>query len=355
MSAKKVYMAIDAHARHCTLGCMSARGEFQRSWTFNTGERELIRHVEGVDAGTKVLAIEEGPLTYWIAQTIRPYVKDVVIADPKKNPAISRNAQKGDKVDVRQLCRLLRLGELSRVYHPEDDDRAVFKAAVQQYIEFRKQESMLKHKIKAKFRGWGVQHIEGAHVYNPKKREEFLKCIGKDAVRHQLTRLYITLDTALEMQALALKECLQLGKGYPEIEQFKKIPGVGKIGALVYDAYIQTPERFTRKSQLHRYCKLGVVDRTSDGKPLGYKRLDRAGNSELKAMSYRAYLCAMRIQSPNEVRAFYEKSLRRSGSATHARLNTQRKILSVMHGVWRKGEEYNSEMFLGPDKITSGA
>lgn len=349
MSAKKVYMAIDAHARHCTLGCMSARGEFQRSWTFNTSERELIRHVAGVEAGIKLLAIEEGPLTFWIAQTIKPYVTDVLISDPKKNPAISQNAMKRDKVDVRQLCRLLRLGELSRVYHPEDDDRAVFKAAVQQYIDFRNQQSMLKHKIKAKFRGWGVQNIEGACVYNPKKRQEFLKDISKDAVRHQLTRLYMTLDMALQMQALALKECLYLASPYPEIQQFKKIPGVGDIGALVYDAYIQTPKRFTRKSQLHRYCKLGVVDRTSDGKPLGYKRLDKAGNSELKAMSYRAYLCAMRVQRPNEVREFYEKSLRCSKSATNARLNTQRKILSVMHGVWRKGEEYNCDMFLGPE------
>ena len=131
MSAKKVYMGIDAHARHCTLGCMSARGEFQRSWTFNTSERELIRHVAGVEAGAMLLAIEEGSLTYWIAQTIRPYVTDVLICDPKKNPAISQNAKKGHKVDVRKLCRLLRLGELSRVYHPEDDNRAVFRAAVQ--------------------------------------------------------------------------------------------------------------------------------------------------------------------------------------------------------------------------------
>ena len=101
MSSKKVYMAIDAHARNCVLGSMSARGEFQRSWTFKTSEKELIRHVADVDAGKKLLAIEEGALTYWIAQTIRPYVTDVVIADPKKNPSISRNAMKNDKVDER--------------------------------------------------------------------------------------------------------------------------------------------------------------------------------------------------------------------------------------------------------------
>lgn len=182
MSRKKVYMAIDAHARNCTLGCMSAGGEFQRSWTFKTSEKELVRHIEGVEAGRKLLAIEEGPLTYWIAQTVRPHVTDVLIADPKKNPSISQNALKGDKVDVRQLCRLERLGELNRVYHPEEDERAVFKAAVQQYLDFRNQEVRLKHKLKAKFRGWGVHDVEGAHVYNPKKRDVFLGQVKQAAV-----------------------------------------------------------------------------------------------------------------------------------------------------------------------------
>lgn len=342
-------MSIDAHARNCVLGAMSARGEFQRSWRFKTSEKELIRHVEGVEGGTKLLAIEEGPLTYWIAQTLRPYVTDLLIADPKKNPSISRNAMKNDKVDVRQLCRLLRLGELSRVYHPEDDERAVFKAAVQQYLDFRNQEMTLKNKLKAKFRGWGIHGIEGVHVYNPKKRDSFLCLVKQAPVRHQLARLYETLDMALRMQKLSLEECLRLARAYPEITEFKKIPGVGDVGALIFDAYIQTPHRFTTKSRLYRYCQLAITDRSSDGKPLGFKRLDREGNSELKSMSYRAYLCAMRVRRENEVRTFFERSKLITGNPMRARLNTQRKIISVMHGVWRKGEEYNAQMFLGSD------
>lgn len=349
MSKKKVYMAIDAHARHCVQGCMNARGEFQRTWTFKTGERELISHVKEVDAGIKILAIEEGTLTYWIAQTIRSYVTDLFIADPKQNPSISKNAMKGDKVDVRQLCRLLRLGELHRVYHPVDDERAIFKATVQQYIDFRNQESNLKRKLKSKFRGWGVQDIDGTRIYNVKKRDSFLCQIKQDAVRNQIKRLFVMLDVALKMQKLTLKEALCLAKKYPEIQEFKKIPGVGDIGSLVFDAYIQTPARFTYKSPLFRYCQLAVTDRSSDNKPLGFKRLDRAGNSELKAMSYRSYNAAMRIKRENEVRTFYEKSLQITRNPVRARLNTQRKIISVMHGIWRKGEKYNPKLFSGSD------
>jgi len=119
---------------------------------------------------------------------------------------------------------------------------------------------------------------------------------------------------------------------------------------MIFDAYIQTPHRFTRKSALWRYCQLGVSDRTSDGKPLGYKHLDKAGNSELKAMSYRAFLAALRSRCENEVRQFFEKSLSRTHSSTNARLNTQRKIISVLHGIWRKEAEYDAKLFLGSEQ-----
>jgi transposase len=349
MSKKTVYLTIDAHARHCVMGVMNSRGDFLYSRRFNTCETELIKHVEDIGASRKILAIEEGPLAFWIAQTLKPYVDEIVISDPRETPLISRNAMKRDKLDVRNLCRLLRLGELKQVYHPEEDHRAIFKAAVQQYIDFRNQETALKQKIKAKYRCWGVPDVEGTCVYNTEKKHEYLKKVKSLVVRHQLERLYGLLSSALEMQDSSLREAKRLSRKYPEIREFLKMPGVGIIGSLIYDAYIQTPHRFPRKQQLWRYCKLAVTDRSSDGKPLAYKRLDKAGNSELKAMSYRAFLTAMRKKDDNEIRRFYEASLQRTRNHTRARLNTQRKILSVLHGIWRRKEVYKPELFLGSE------
>jgi transposase len=343
---RKVYLAIDAHARHSVLGCMDARGNYERSWRFRTCESELIRHVEGVGEAKKLLAIEEGPLAFWMAQTLSPYVAELVIADPHENALISRRANKSDKVDVRSLCRLLRLGELKHVYHPTEDERAIFKAAVQQYLAVRDQAVMLQNQIKAKYRAWGVLDVVGTdRVYSEEGRKEFLAQIKVRPVRNQVSRLYVLLDTTRRVQKLALEEAIRLGRKYPEIAEFRKIPGIAHVNALVFDAYIQTPDRFTRKSALYRYCRLGVTDRSSDNKPLGYKRLDKAGNSELKVMSYRAFVAAMHARRPNEVHSYYERSVRDSRDRTCARLNTQRKIISVMHGVWRKGEAYRPELF----------
>jgi transposase len=347
MSKRKVYLSIDAHARHCVLGVMSCCGTFLYSSRFATCEKELIKNIKAVDAGKKILAIEEGPLAFWIAQTLKPHVDEVIVSDPRHTPLISRNAMKRDKLDVINLCRLLRLGELKQVYHPEEDHRAIFKAAVQQYLDFRNQQTIIKQKIKAKFRGWGVPDVEGVSVYNPEKKDRYLLKVKAGSIRTQLEHLYGLLSTTRELQASALKEARRLGGKYPEMQQFMKLPGVGVIGALTFDAYIQTPDRFTRKQHLWRYCKLAVTDRSSDGKPLSHKRLDKAGNGELKAMSYRAFLSALRRKDENEVRQFYDKSLHRTHNQTRARLNTQRKILSVLHGVWRRREVYRPELFVG--------
>ena len=346
---KIAYLGMDVHAGHCVLGQMDFNGNFIGNKTFLTSEQNIIEALKAVKAREKFLAMEEGTLAYWVAQVAKPYVTEVISSDPKENALIFRSPNKKDQVDTKKLCRLLRLGELKRVYQPENDDRAVFKAAVQHYIDFRDQQISLKNKIKAMYRHWGVIDVAGEAVYGMKKRHDYMKRVKHVCIQNQLHRLYHLMDETESMQKNALKAMKQLGRKYPEIEQFKRIPGIGDILAHIFDAFIQTPERFEKRSQLWRYCRLGVTDRSSDGKPLGYKRLDRSGVSELKSIAYQAWLSAMR--GDNEVKRFYSESLRRTLSRVHARLNTERKILAVMYGIWKRGEAYSPQRFLDSSQI----
>jgi len=54
------------------------------------------------------------------------------------------------------------------------------------------------------------------------------------------------------------------------------------MGAHVFSAIIEQPGRFANKHKLWKYSQLSITDRSSDNKPLGYQRLDRRGNQELK-------------------------------------------------------------------------
>ena len=341
---KIAYLGMDVHAKHCVLGDMDFKGNFKGTQTFPTSEKNIIKALKEVKAKNKYLTFEEGNLAYWAGQVAVPYVAEVIPCDPKENALIYRGSKKSDKVDTRKLCRLLRLGELKRVYHPENDDRAIFKAAVLHYMDLRDQQTALKHKIKAMYRHWGVIDIAGQQIYSLTKRDNYLTQVKHLSIRNQLNRLYSVMDETESMEENALKAMKQLGRKYPEIKQFKEIPGIGDIGAHTFNAIIQTPHRFANKSKLWRYCRLGITDRSSDGKPLGFKRLDRSGVSELKALSYRAWMSAM--SGDNEVKQFYINSLQRTFSRVHARLNTQRKIIAVMYGMWKRGEAYKPELFL---------
>jgi len=343
---KVAYLAMDVHARNCVLGDMDGNGKFRGNRSFITCENNIIKALKAIKARRKHLIMEAGPLSNWAAQVASDHVTRVIICDPRENALIYKSSKKRDKVDTKKMCRLLRLGEFKEVYRPENDQRAIFKAAVQHYLDLRDQLIALKNKIKAMYRQWGVIDVFTDSVYSTSGRDKFLNQLNQRPIYLQLKRLYDLMDHTAAIKQAAQKSMTSLARNYLEIKEFKKIPGMGTIGAHTFDAYIQTPHRFAKRSRLWRYCRLGVTDCTSDGKPLGYKRLDKSGINELKALSYRAFLSA--IKGDNEVKRFYLNSLQRTHDRKHARLNTQRKILSVMLSIWKKGKPYRSELFLDP-------
>lgn len=343
---KIAYLSMDVHARNCVLGDMDGNGKFRGNRSFNTCEDNIINTLKAVKAQKKYLVMEAGPLSNWAAQVANDHVTEAIICDPRENALIYKSSNKRDKVDTKKLCRLLRLGEYKAVYRPENDQRAIFKAAVQHYLDLRDQLIALKHKIKATYRQWGLINVFTDSVYSDSGRASFLNQLQHHPIKLQLKRLYDLMDLTAATKQAAEKSMIALGRNYPEINEFKKMAGMGPIGAHTFDAYIQTPHRFAKRSRLWKYCRLGVVDCTSDGKPLGYKRLDKSGVGELKALSYRAFLSA--IKGDNEVKRFYLNSLQRTYNRKHARLNTQRKILSVMLCIWKKGVPYRPELFLDP-------
>jgi transposase len=335
---------MDLHAKNFTLGDMGDDGSFRGNIEFSTSEKNIIHAIKSIKAKEKYLAIEAGTLTYWAAQVASPLVTQVIVCDPRENALIYKSPYKKDKVDTRKLCKLLRLNELHHVYQPENDDRAIFKAAAQHYIDLRNQLTRIKLKIKAMYRHWGIFDLFNDAVYSNSGRNEYLVQVKHFPVREQLLRLYCLMDQIGAMHKSSLKSMKQLGRKYPEIRQFVKIPGIADINAHIFDAFIQTPDRFAKRSQLWKYCRLSIADRSSDGKQLGFKRIDKSGIGELKAISYRAFIAAMK--GDNEVKRFYLASLQRTYNRKHARLNTQRKILAVMYSIWKKGAAYKPELFI---------
>jgi transposase len=338
------WLGLDVHARFSVLTHLDESGQPKGCWRFVTSGKNLIDHLKAIPAGDKRLAVEECGLGRWVAQVARPHVQAVLVCDPRHNRLISQSHRKCDEQDALHLAQLYRLGSLKAVWQPTEDDRAVFKCAVQAYLDAVQRQTSLKLQLKAHYRQWGLIPT-GQDVYHRQKREVWLVQLTQPGLRPQLEILYFALDSALEAEKRARRHMLHLGQAYPEISRLRTVPGVGAIGAHIFVAYIQTPSRFATPKQLFRYCRLGIRERTSDGKPLAWQSLDRSGHGVLKSISHRAVLSALKARR-GAVYQSYQQSLARVADPVHARLNTQRKILWTLLSLWAKQKEFDPKRFL---------
>jgi transposase len=228
----------------------------------------------------------------------------------------------------------------------DNQERQVFREAVFDLLKLRDRQRELKSLIKDRFRSRGILDLAGTGPFHPVKRQRWLGRLPAGH-RHGIELLYDLFDTALGAWRKQLREVRRLGAAFPEIQLFQEVPGVGEVGAAVFCAIIEDPHRFQTASQLHRYSALGITSRSSDGKPLGYERLERRGQRELKNLSFHAWRTGIRAGSQCDVvRRFYLASKLRTGTARHGRLNTQRKILTTLWLMWKNHSHFQPERFL---------
>lgn len=238
------WLGLDVHARFSVLLQLNDSGQRVGCWRFPTSGQNLVDHLKLIPASIKRLAVEECGLGRWIAQVARVHVQEVVVCDPRHNHLISQSHRKCDEQDALHLAQLYRLGSLKTVWQPAEDHRAVFKCAVQGYLDAVQRQTSLKLQLKAHFRQWGLIPT-GQDVYHRQKRQSWLEQLTQPGLRPQLEILYFALDNALEAEQRARRHMLQLGRVYPEIARLRTVPGVGVIGAHIFVAYIQTPSRFS--------------------------------------------------------------------------------------------------------------
>ena len=319
----RVYLALDVHARHCVLGAMREDGTWLGEARVPTSADALRELLAKVQAPEKWLTFEEGGLSLWLCDLLRPLVQRLLVCDPRENALIGRSAKKRDEWDVRALCRLLRLGELKEVWHSADPARNDFLLTAESYLEMRQEVVRLKNVLKAWYRRCGVMVCDTATVYSEAGRKKWLAQLPAGARRQAASSQYAVLDALSAAWEQTWLRLVALGRRYPEIAIFQAMPGVGPVSAHLFSALLGDPHRFATRQKLWRYCKLGITDRTSDGKQLGFERLERHGNGTLKGVSYHIWKGALAGKG-HEVKRFFERSLERTGDRRHARLNCLR-------------------------------
>ncbi|MFH0778372.1 MAG: IS110 family transposase [Candidatus Eisenbacteria bacterium] len=340
-----LYVGIDLGCKTCAGAVRDRRGKLLELSSFPTSAENLIDFVSKQKGEVRVL-IEECELAGWVYRTLLPHVKAIEVSDPKHNAWIARGKRKSDPVDAGKLAELLRGGFYRAVHHPEDDEMANFKIVVQHYDQMTKTTTRLQNQIKARFRQQGIM-TSGKGVYGSAEREAAIARVESEAIREILRQDFRLLDQAQKDRASARSLVTRLSRDFPVIKRLKAIPGVGVISASRFVAYVQNPHRFNRKA-LTSFSRLAIVKRESGDSFLGGEHLSKEGNGTMKALSRTVFNAAViNTKKMNGIKTYYLCSLRTTRNETHARLNTQRKILAVMNVVWRDETGYSDDLVTG--------
>lgn len=214
---------------------------------------------------------------------------------------------------------------------------------MQHYDELTAHQARWKTKLKARLRMQGVIVTGGRH-FSRTGRTAVLARIESRDLRTAISQIYAVLDQSVAAQEQARLLRLRAAQAFPEIKLLPTVPGGGPIGACRFSAYIHTPQRFSSKRKLWKYCRLSVSHRSSNGKPLRRPKLDYSGCGRLKDVARKACDLAQRRRTDNGFKRTYQRALETTHDQTHARLTVQRKILSTMRAIWISRTPYRDEL-----------
>lgn len=338
---KVLYCGLDIGSTKCHFVAIDKKGTFCKESKFCTKESNLRREITSLDARLKI-HMEVSTLSEWVRDILLNHVsgvEQVVVSDPKTMAWIAKDALKRDSLDAWKLAEFIRIGRTHPVYYSDDRSMSDFKKTVQNYEDMSRQQTRIKNKIKSRLQAAGIIRTSTS-VYTGRGRKKVLQKIDSRVQRSVVQGLFQLLDSTLQCRDEAFRLMCKQSRRWPVIKRLQEIPGIGPVLSCRFVAYIQTPFRFSNKRKLWRYCGLGITERSSDGKLLGYKKLDRNGNGSLKDLSRKAFESSMRTKKDNAFRRAYYRYLSNTGK-THARLTVQRKILTVMWTIWKEGTRYD--------------
>lgn len=338
-----VYIGIDLHSNTSTIGYMNEQGEYCGHRQVKTTAMNLINQVSAIPGQVKKCTLEQGNMAFWAAELLSDYVDELIVCDPRYNALITRADNKSDELDAMSLCTLLQLNRLKEVWRPKQMGiRRLFFHQVKEYHRLTKSVSIHKRQLQDGLRHWGINTKVVNGDYN--HPQELLSGISNVLLAEEFAEKIECIQYLSERKEQQLQRVKETGRLFWEIEEFLKIPGIGPVGSHTFSGYIQTPHRFRRAGQLIQFCQLGIRKFTSAGKKVRSERLNKAGHGRLKNL---AHICwKSSLGADNEVNRYFQDCLECVGDPVHARLTTQRKILTTMWALWKNKEPYDANRFI---------
>ena len=277
----EVFVGIDvAKARNAVAIADGERGgEVRYLGEVDASEESMRRLVKRIAAKHERVhfCYEAGPTGYGLHRVISALGYPCIVVAPSLIPRKPGDRVKTNRRDAVALAKLLRAGELTAVWVPDEGHEAMRDlvraraAAVETLRVHRQQVSgfMLKHgRIYPRKRGWTMRYLrwlQEQRFDHPAHQIALQEMV--DAVRtskERVDRLEATIEEFLPSWSLA-----------PVVSSLQTLRGVELIVAVTFAAEIGDPRRFENPRQLMAYLGLVPSERSTGARPAGRYYQDR--------------------------------------------------------------------------------
>jgi transposase len=326
-----MYLGIDVHKRYAQVAVMDEAGEIvEEVRVENANLDDLAQRYAGAQA-----ALEATSNYYHIHDTLSEHL-DVTVAHPKELNQIANSDKKTDRVDAKELARMVRLNSVPESYVPTDEvseARALVRGR-QTLVENR---TKYANKIHGLLADHGI--TEDVKPLN-KEGREFLRELSLPTPWDALLESYLELIETLTEEIRDLEKTIEERAGsLRETQLLMTIPGVSYYTALTIYAELGEISRFDRDKEVVSYVGLNPVIRESgDSRIEG--SISKRGSGRVRWLLVQAAHNAVHVCTDEYLSRFYERLASRKNSQK-AIVATARKMLVSIYHMLDRGEVYD--------------
>lgn len=317
---------------------LNREGEEVERLRIRTREKELVGFFEA-HSGSRV-ALEAGTHSGWVDRLLRELGCEVLVANSRQIPAVTRAVRKSDYRDAETLARLARFDPklLKPIQHREERRQ---KDLVK--LHAREQLVRSRSRMVCAVRGHCKQFGVRIKRCSPRAFAREVRQSVPPELVEMLNGVLVSIQAISDQIDGYDREIRRLCKQeYPETGVLLQIRGVGELSALAFVLVMQSPERFRTNRKAGPYLGL-VPGRCQSGDNDPPQRISKAGNELLRRLLVQ---CANYLMGhfgiDCDLRRHGEKLKARGGKWAHKRgvVAVARKLAVLMLRLWRTGEVY---------------
>jgi len=326
-----MYLGIDVHKRYAQVAVMDEAGEIvEEVRVENANLDDLAQRYAGAQA-----VLEATSNYYHIHDTLSEHL-DVTVAHPKKINQIADTDKKTDRVDAKELARMLRLNSVPESYVPSEEVREA-RALVRGRQTLVENRTKYANKVHGLLSDHGI--TEDVKPLNVEGRE-FLRELSIPTPWDELLDSYLDLIESLTEEIQKLEETIEERAGsLKETQLLMSIPGVSYFTALTIYAEVGDIRRFDRDKEVVSYVGLNPVIRESgDSRIEG--SISKRGSGRVRWLLVQAANTAVHTCNDEYLSRFYDRLASRKNSQK-AIVATARKMLVSIYHMLDRGEAYD--------------